>query len=270
MTWSEIASGVFVRRHAELDLTVGLVLGAERALVVDTRGDHRQGRELATAVRRLTALPWQVVITHGHFDHCFGTSAFLPAPVWAHERCPEHLARTADRQRAAWVRHYRAEGDAETADALAASAPSAPDHLVRGTAAIDLGGRTVRLHHPGPGHTDHDLVAEVPDASVVFAGDLVEQGAPPDFEDAHPACWPSAVDGILALRPEVVVPGHGDPVDRDFVHRQRAELARLADVCRRHAEGSLGVEEAVRISPYPRETTSVALRRRWAERRSDR
>jgi glyoxylase-like metal-dependent hydrolase (beta-lactamase superfamily II) len=68
----------------------------------------------------------------------------------------------------------------------------------------------------------------VPDAAVVFAGDLVEQGAPPSIgPDAHPSDWPSALDAILALNPAVVVPGHGDPVDAGFVRRQRDELARM-------------------------------------------
>lgn len=210
----EVGPGVFVRRHAELDLSVGLVVGAESALVIDTCGDRVQGAELAAAVRRTTALPWQVVITHGHFDHCFGTSAFLPAPVWAHERCPGFLAETADRQRAEWVEHYRRAGSDDVADALAGSAPDRPDHLVTDRVEVDLGGRTVELRHLGRGHTDHDLVVAVPDAGVVFAGDLVEQGAPPDFEDAHPEHWPSTLDALLALGPGTVVPGHGAPVDR--------------------------------------------------------
>ncbi|RRO19367.1 MBL fold metallo-hydrolase [Saccharopolyspora rhizosphaerae] len=251
--WIEVADRVFARRHTELDLTTGLVVGEESALVVDTRGDHRQGADLAEAVRAITRLPVQVAITHGHFDHCFGTSAFLPAPVWAHERCPEFLTRTAAEQRRHWVEHYRERGDTGTAEALATSTPAQPDHLVTGTASLNLGGREVHLHHFGPGHTDHDLVAEVPDAAVVFAGDLVEHGAPPDFEDARPAHWPSTVDAVLALHPTTVVPGHGDPVGPGFVHEQAADLARLAEVC-------AGLRPPAE-SPFPDETTQAALDR---------
>ncbi|TDC94380.1 MBL fold metallo-hydrolase [Saccharopolyspora aridisoli] len=251
--WIEVAERVFARRHAELDLTTGLVVGDDAALVVDTRGDHRQGAELAEAVRQITRAPLRIALTHGHFDHCFGTSAFLPAPVWAHHRCPGFLDRTASTQRERWVEHYREQDDPDTADALAASIPAPPDHLVADAAELDLGGRAVRLHHPGLGHTDHDLVVEVPDASVVFAGDLVEQGAPPDFEDAHPQHWPAAVDALLALNPTTVVPGHGTPVTPDFVRGQHAELALLAEVCR-------GRLPAAR-SPFPDDTTGIALGR---------
>jgi glyoxylase-like metal-dependent hydrolase (beta-lactamase superfamily II) len=94
---------------------------------------------------------------------------------------------------------------------------------------LDLGGRTVALRHLGRGHTDHDVVAHVPDAATVFAGDLVEQGAPPSVgPDSDLAAWPATLDALLALAPRLVVPGHGDPVDAAFVTEQRAELARRA------------------------------------------
>jgi glyoxylase-like metal-dependent hydrolase (beta-lactamase superfamily II) len=247
--WLEVGDGVLARRYAELDLTVGLVLGAERALVVDTRGDTRQGAELAAAVRAVTALPLTVAITHAHFDHCFGTAAFAPAPVHALPRCRATLAATAAAQRSRWAAHYRAHDDAGTAEALAATDPPLPD--ADAPAALDLGGRTVELLHPGRGHTDHDLVVAVPDAGVVFAGDLVEQGAPPDLEDAVVAEWPTTLDGLLAMGPRTIVPGHGDPVGPEFVAGQRAELAEVATLHAAVAQGTLPAAEAARRSPYP-------------------
>lgn len=261
MSWEEIAPGVLIRRYGELGLTVGLVTGEDSALVVDTRGDHVQGGELASAVREVTALPWQVVLTHGHFDHCFGTSAFLPAPVWAHRDCPAFLARTAERQRREWVHHYRQRGDDATADALAASTPTTPSRLVADSALLDLGGRAVHLRHLGRGHTDHDLVVVVPDASVVFAGDLVEQSGPPDFEDACPAEWPAALGALLELDAQIVVPGHGDPVDPEFVRAQRAQLAELAELRDAVRSGRISRERALDRSPFPVETTRTALDR---------
>ncbi len=223
--WVEVGDGVLARRHRELDLTVGLVLGGERALVVDTRGDHRQGAELAAAVRLVTPLPLVVAITHAHFDHCFGTAAFLPCPVYGLPACTTAIGATAAAQRAEWEAHYRGTGDDAMAEALAGTDPPLPDHAA--PADLDLGGRPVHLRHLGPGHTDHDLVVHVPDAGVVFAGDLVEQGAPPSIgPDSLPAAWPATLTALLALRPRIVVPGHGDPVDAGFVARQRVDLGR--------------------------------------------
>jgi glyoxylase-like metal-dependent hydrolase (beta-lactamase superfamily II) len=249
--WVEVGDGVLARRHTELDLTTGLVLGAERALVIDTRGDARQGAELAAAVRALTALPPVVVVTHAHFDHCFGTAAFLPCPVFAHPRCRAALAVTAADQRAEWSAYYRERGDDTTARAITATEPPLPDHPVDPLLPLDLGGRAVALRHLGRGHTDHDVVVHVPDAAVVFAGDLVEEGAPPDLGDAVVGEWPATLDALLALHPEIVVPGHGEPVDPAFVAAQRAELAEVAVLRAAVAAGRIDAATAARRSPYP-------------------
>jgi glyoxylase-like metal-dependent hydrolase (beta-lactamase superfamily II) len=255
----EVGDGVLVRRYRELDLSVGLVVGEDACLVVDTRGDRRQGTELAEALRQVTALPWTVVLTHAHFDHCFGTEAFLPCAVWAHRGCGPALAGTADRQRRVWAEHYRSAGQPEVAARLAEVEPVQPDHPVDARTELDVGGRPVVLAHLGPAHTDHDLVVHVPDASVTFAGDLVEHGAPPDFEDAQPLGWPRALDGLLDLAGDIVVPGHGEPAEPPFVAAQREELAQVAALYRAVGDGRLPVEEAVRRGPYPESTMWTAL-----------
>jgi glyoxylase-like metal-dependent hydrolase (beta-lactamase superfamily II) len=263
--WLELADGVFARRYAELDLTVGLVLGDELALVVDTRGDEVQGAELAASVRRITALPLAVAITHAHFDHCFGTRALVdparPTPVYAQRGCAPTLRDSAAAQREQWSARYLELGDPDTAMALATARIVAPEHLVDLGTELDLGGRGVVLRHPGAGHTDHDLVVQVPDAAILFAGDLVEQGAPPDFTDADPSRWPTTVDALLALRPRLVVPGHGEPVPPTFLETQRDELAAVAKLCASVGSGALSSADAVRLSPYPEETTRAALAR---------
>jgi glyoxylase-like metal-dependent hydrolase (beta-lactamase superfamily II) len=226
---------------------------------VDTRGDRAQGAELAEAVRAVTALPWTVALTHAHFDHCFGTEAFLPCAVWAHRGCGPALAGTAEHQRRTWAEHYQRCGQPEVAARLAEVEPVLPDHAVAERVELDVGGRPVVLAHFGPGHTDHDLVVHVPDASVTFAGDLVEHGAPPDFEDADPLGWPHALEGVLGLAHDVVVPGHGEPAEPAFVAAQRAELAQVAALCLAVADGRLPAEEAARRGPYPETTMWTAL-----------
>lgn len=101
----------------------------------------------------------------------------------------------------------------------------------------------------------------VPDAGAVFVGDLVKEGAPPQFDDAFPRSWPTALEHVLALDAPVVLPGHGGPVGPDFVRDQRAELVVVADLCREVAAGTLSAEQAVARSPYPEEFTPAALAR---------
>jgi glyoxylase-like metal-dependent hydrolase (beta-lactamase superfamily II) len=229
--WVEVGDGVFARRCAELDLTVGLVVGDGACLVVDTRGDEAQGAEFATAVREITETPWTVVLTHAHFDHVLGTAAFEPAEVWAHERAAALLVPGADLGRAEFVREYEAAGRDEDAALLAAARVVEPSRTVRERATVDIGGRTVHFDHFGPAHTEGDLVISVPDARAVFAGDLVEHDSVTGSFSAESfgpetrlANWVHALERVAAIDPDTVICGHGAPVDRDFVISARAEL----------------------------------------------
>ena len=221
--WQEIADGVLVRRHAELDLNCGLVVGDGHCLVVDTRSHLGEAADLIAAVRAVTPHPWTVVNTHAHYDHCFGNAAFRPAPVWGLRGCVADLAVTGERQRAARVSELRQAGDGAAADLVQQTPIDPPDSLVDDVAVLDIGGREVVLRHLGRGHTASDLVVEVEEA-VVFAGDLVEEGAPPAFEDSFPAEWPATLGRLHALARGPVVPGHGAVVDAAYVGTQREEL----------------------------------------------
>jgi glyoxylase-like metal-dependent hydrolase (beta-lactamase superfamily II) len=133
---------------------------------------------------------------------------------------------------------------------------------------LEVGGRRVELRFCGRGHTDHDLVVIVPDAGVVFAGDLVEEGGPPVYgTDAFPLEWPAALGRLLALAPPTVVPGHGDVVGHRFVAGQREELAAMAALCRRVAAGELPAGAAARAAPFPesvaRDALALSARAAW-------
>ncbi len=249
--WREVGPGVLVRRHRVLDLNITLVLGDERALVVDTHSHAGYAAELVAAVRSVTRLPWVVVDTHGHFDHAFGNATFAAEQpgleIWGHERCRENLEQYGELQRrltAEWMREAGKTADAQAVEQV----EILPPNRVFGTEVrLDLGSRTVRLHHPGRGHTDHDVVVDVPDAGVTVAGDLVEEGAPPSFGDAFPLEWPATLDALLVGVQPVVVPGHGDVVDPAFVAEQREALAQVAQVAR-SLPSDVGDGEVVRAA----------------------
>jgi len=232
--WREVGDGVFVRRHRALDVNAGLALGDDRCLVVDTRGSDREARDLLAAIRELTTLPFVIATTHAHFDHCFGNATFADAQagtdIWAHERCRRDLVERGEEQRTAMVAWLRACGETALADDVADVVIVPPNRTFTDAVTVDLGGRRVVLHHPGRGHTDHDVVVDVRDAGVTFTGDLVEQGAPPSFDDAYPLEWPATIKGLLPRLGGVVVPGHGDVVDPDFVASQLTDIVEVADV----------------------------------------
>ena len=260
--WREVGPGVFVRRYRSLDLNVGLVLGYGEALLVDTRSTHPEAAELLRDLREVTGLrPSKVVNTHAHFDHSFGNAIFLPCELWAHEGCAAVLRLHGEEQRrnaANWLRGDAAR-DVETVEIVP------PDHLVRDHRALHVGGRLVELRHPGRGHTDHDLVVAVPDARVLFAGDLIEESAPPSFADSYPLDWPEAARRVAALAAGVVVPGHGDIVDRAFVERQAADLAAIAAAARAAHEQGIPEESAARLVPLRQPFARDAVARAYAQ-----
>lgn len=232
-TWQEVGSGVHVRRHEELNLNCGLVVGERRALVVDTRSFHTQGQALLDAVREVTDLELVVVNTHAHFDHCFGNAAFRDSQIYAHSAAADDLRRTGEHQRRQVVEHLRATEREHLAGDVEATEIVLPFYLVEQDTEIDLGGRSVQLLYAGRGHTNHDLAVAVPDAGVVFAGDLVEEGADPAMEDAYPMEWAPTLETLLrkpaAEDSDTWVPGHGQVVDQGFVQAQAEQLAGLAD-----------------------------------------
>jgi len=212
-------------------VTIGLVVGDDGVLLVDTGSTPAEGARLRDQARELTGREvTDVVLTHGHFDHVFGACAFPGARVYGHRSLDAYLLRERRAQREAAVRH----GTDAAQAGLGAERLVRTSHPVGAELALDLGARPVRLVHPGPGHTGHDLVVLVAGASprdpaVVFCGDLVEEsGEPQAGEDAVPAAWPAALDALLALGGETAryVPGHGAVVDARFVRAQRDALAR--------------------------------------------
>jgi glyoxylase-like metal-dependent hydrolase (beta-lactamase superfamily II) len=245
--WVEIGDRVFVRRYAFFDQNIGVVLGGDEALLIDTRSTHAQAREILADLRELSAAPVTVVVdTHGHFDHAFGNHVFRPATIWGHERCVTFMARTGE------VRRARIAADEPTiADDLREVVIDPPDRTFSDVVVIEVGGRPIELRYLGRGHTDHDIVVGIPGAGVLFAGDLIENGAVPYFGDAYPLDWPATAAAIAPLVESVVVPGHGDHAGRAFVEDQAAAISELATLARRVHAGELGLEDAVARTPFP-------------------
>ncbi|MEU8184504.1 MBL fold metallo-hydrolase [Micromonospora sp. NPDC049044] len=265
----EVADRVHVLREPLLRVNVTLVVGADEALLVDTLSSAAQATELAAAVRAVTDRPLTIVNTHHHYDHCFGNAVLAgdpPRPVYAHELAATALRTDPQRLRREAYAELREEHPALAAE-LADTPLLAPTHTVHTETSLDLGGRRVLLRHPGRGHTDADLVVHVPDADLLVAGDLVEQSGPPAFEDAYPLKWPDAVADLLRLTTSrtVVVPGHGELVDVDFVRAQHADLVKLAWLIRAAHTGSAPPERVAAEAPFGARAALTAARRGYAE-----
>ena len=271
----EVADRCWVARFEFLDVNVGLVGGDRGLLVVDTHASEVEARHVVDQVRRLGAGDVVAVVnTHQHFDHTFGNVVFSEEygapPVFAHENAAAGLAESGP----ALQQEARADtSDPRHAD-IAETRILLPTETFSSARVVDLGDRMVELVHPGRGHTSGDAVVRVPDAGVLFAGDLVEEsavrgGVPGYGEDCWPMDWPAALDLVVGLASpdDVVVPGHGLPVGRDFVEQQRAAVGVVAETIRDLASRGVPVADALEAAewPYPREELRHAVSRGYAQ-----
>ena len=182
--WTEVADRCWVRRYEPYDVSCGVVAGADGLLVVDTRCSLDEGRELVADIRTLSPLPVRVVVnTHAHFDHVLGNGAFREAYpdvlLVGHETVPDGVREEA---------------------ALKGMEPVPPDTLLASVWTGDLGDRYVEAVHPGRGHSAGDVVVRVPDADVVYAGDIVEDAGPPSYgTDCWPLEWPQQLEFLATL-----------------------------------------------------------------------
>lgn len=253
--FDQLADRVFRRRFKSLDLNVGVVVGEDGILVIDTRASHVEADELRDELRTLTSLPvrW-VVDTHWHWDHTFGNARFPEAEIWGHELCRKamvDLGETMKADAAAWL--------PDRLEEIAEVVITPPTRVFGTVAGIDLGPGVVAMTYHGRGHTDADIVVTV--GEVSFMGDLLEEGAPPVFDDGFPMSWPSTLESAAEIGSSIMVPGHGDTLDRAGVAAQLEEIQAVADLARRCLEEGLPVADAAVLGPYPPEVMTSALER---------
>jgi len=181
--------------------------------------------------------------------------------------CPPFMVRTGDARRA----RIAADEPSIAADLLEVELDP-PDRVFAEMATIEVGGRRIELRYLGRGHTDHDIVIAVPDANVVFAGDLIEGGAVPFFNDGYPLDWPETAFRLAELVRGTVVPGHGDHAGPAFASQQADAFLAIAQLGRRIHRGELGIDDAIELTPFPelpREHIRAPLERTLAQLRGE-
>jgi glyoxylase-like metal-dependent hydrolase (beta-lactamase superfamily II) len=240
----------------------GFVVTTDGVVVIDALASPRQGEQLLRTIRRVTDRPiaW-LVLTHHHPDHHFGAVVLRKAGarVIAH---PDKRALASeggeDALIADWVRVVGLDAmrGFEFADT--------PDRPVTTSDTLRLGGKTIVVTHPGPGHSAGDLLAWLPEERVLFAGDILVEDGVSMVVDGNSGELLHVLDTVDGFDARVVVPGHGAIPARpaDLVRATRDYLTGLQAEMRAAVEQGVPMRRAMASLPPADSTRPVSLNSR--------
>jgi cyclase len=213
----------------------GFVVGSNGVLVIDTFQDVAPARDLLAEIRKVTNLPIRFVVnTHYHLDHTGGNAVFAEAGATI----------LAQRNLRGWLRTENLKffgANPKPEDKARVEALVLPDQGYTDAVDIYLGSRLVQVRYM-LGHTGGDSVVIVPDANVVFGGDLIWQKHLPNLIDATTRDWVKTLEKLLADHPSATfVSGHGDVATPDDVRDFHDYLVALRDdIVKAQAAGKSG------------------------------
>jgi len=243
----------------------GLVVDGERTLLIDTLFDLALTEQMLRAMRRAVPAAASIdtlVNTHANGDHCYGNQLVGGARIIASERTAAEMVELPPAAMAALVEQAPQMGDLGAfflncfgAFDFRGIELMLPQQTFSGELTVAVGDRKLELIEVGPAHTRGDTLVHAPRERVLFSGDIL-------FSAAHPIAWAgpvsnwiAACERILAMDPELIVPGHGPLATPDSVRELKAYFEYLYEQARRcRAEGMTALEAA----------RAIALDR-WAE-----
>lgn len=197
-------------------------------LVVDTGLNREEGGKLAAEIRKISSAPvrW-IVNTHYHQDHRGGNSVVGSDAIIISTEYTRERSQTNPRQNTTVV-------------------------PARGEIRLFAGRHEVRIYHPGPAHTMGDLVAYFPDQRAIATGDLFLTNSCPAMDEGDMENWIAALDKILALPIEHVVPGHFELATTTELKRFRDYLSALRDQVSRMYRNRVPLEQVKEQISLPR------------------
>jgi glyoxylase-like metal-dependent hydrolase (beta-lactamase superfamily II) len=213
----EIASGVFVITDRRIPLVpnIGIIVGKDAALVVDTGMGPANGKKVLEVARRLAGhRRLLLTLTHFHPEHGFGAQVFKGVATIQYNSAQRDDLRAKGE---GYLGMFKTFGPTVAA-ALEGTRLVEPDEVYDGASTtLDLGGRTVELRTFGLAHTGGDQVVWLPQERILFVGDLAEERIfpifpwfPPSDADIDGANWVQVLNDLARLDPAIVAPGHGD------------------------------------------------------------
>jgi glyoxylase-like metal-dependent hydrolase (beta-lactamase superfamily II) len=205
ISFDQIGSGLYAYT-AEGDPNSGIIVGDDAVMVIDAQATPAMANDVIVRIAKITDKPIKyVLLTHYHAARTLGASAFKGAEILASDATRGLLAERGKEDMDSEIGRFpRLFRSAETIPGLTWPTMTFPDQI-----SIWLGRREVRIMHIGRGHTAGDVIAIVPDAGVVFSGDLVEYKSACYCGDAHFTDWLATLDHLAELQASALVPGRG-------------------------------------------------------------
>ncbi|HEY8335632.1 MAG TPA: MBL fold metallo-hydrolase [Tardiphaga sp.] len=222
ITFSEIGTDLFAFT-AEGDPNSAVIVGDDGCIVFDAQATPALANKVIERVRTVTDKPIKyVVLSHYHAVRVLGASAFHAEAVVSSS---ETRRLVAERGQQDWDSEFgrfpRLFQGSESIPGL-----TWPTLTFEGEMSIFLGKREVRLMQLGAGHTSGDIVAWVPDAEVMFSGDLIEYHSACYCGDAMLREWPSTLNEIRDFNPKAIAPGRGDALKGTATTREAIAMTR--------------------------------------------
>jgi glyoxylase-like metal-dependent hydrolase (beta-lactamase superfamily II) len=206
VSFDQLGEGLYAYT-AEGDPNTGVIVGDDGCIVIDTQATPAMAQDVIARIRGVTDKPIRyLVLSHYHAVRVFGASAYEGAAIVASDATRGLIVERGEADKASEMGRF---------PRLFQGAESVPPGLVwphitfPTEMTLWLGKREVKLAHIGRGHTAGDIIAFVPDAKVVFSGDLVEYHSACYCGDAHLADWPATLDRLAGLGAAALVPGRG-------------------------------------------------------------
>jgi glyoxylase-like metal-dependent hydrolase (beta-lactamase superfamily II) len=220
VSFDQIAAGLYAYT-ADGDPNSGVIIGDSAVMVVDTQATPAMAGDLIARVAKVTDKPIKyVLLTHYHAARVLGASAFKDAEIITSDATRGLIAERGkqdmDSEIGRFPRLFRA---VESIPGLTWPTMTFPDQI-----SVWLGRREVRIMHVGRGHTAGDVIAIVPDAGVVFSGDLVENKSACYCGDAHFTDWPATLDLLAEMQANALVPGRGAALTTPEMVNESIEL----------------------------------------------
>jgi glyoxylase-like metal-dependent hydrolase (beta-lactamase superfamily II) len=223
ISFNEIGPGLYAYT-AQGDPNSGIIVGDDGCMVIDAQATPAMAGDVIARVRQVTDKPIKyVVLSHYHAVRVLGASAYGAQGIIASSATRALIYERGEQDKASEIgrfpRLFRGED----------SIPPGltwPNLVFDTELSVFLGQREVRLMHLGRGHTAGDIVAFVPDADVMFSGDLVEYHSACYCGDAHLRAWPRTLDVIRDFAPRALVPGRGDALVGERTVREAIAMTR--------------------------------------------